>query len=75
MTRVAIDPELCIGSGECVRLVPEAFALDEAAGVSRPLPAAGATPIDALAAAARNCPTNAISVVDDDGNVVVASNG
>lgn len=75
MTRVSVDPDLCIGSGDCVRLVPAAFLLDEAAGVSVPLPGAGSAPVEALVAAALNCPTNAIRVVGDDGEVLVASNG
>ena len=37
---VSIDSELCIGSGDCVRLCPQAFALDQARGVSVPLPEA-----------------------------------
>ena len=44
MTRslVSVDPELCIGSAECVRLLPAAFQIDESRGVSAPLPAASA---------------------------------
>lgn len=75
MARVSIDPDLCIGSGDCVRLVPVAFVLDEEAGVSRPLPTAADAPIDRLVAAALNCPTNAIRVETDGGEVLVASNG
>jgi cytochrome P450 len=40
---LTIDPALCIGSTECIRLVPEAIELDETAGVSHPLPAASST--------------------------------
>jgi ferredoxin len=75
LTQVSIDPELCIGSGDCGRIVPAAFVLDERAGVSVPLPGAAAAPIDALVQAALNCPTNAIRVADDHGNVLVESNG
>ena len=71
--RVTVDPELCIGHGECVRLAPVAFALDDEATISQPLPAAATAPIDLLVDAARNCPTNAIAVRDADGNVLVAS--
>lgn len=72
---VAVDPELCIGSTECNRIAPDAFALDESAGVSVPLPGAADTAIERLVEAARNCPTNAISVVDADGIVLVRSGG
>ena len=73
--RVAVDPELCIGSTECNRIAPGAFALDESAGVSVPLPGAAETATELLVEAARNCPTNAISVVDADGTVLVRSGG
>ena len=73
---VSIDPEYCIGSGDCVRLLPDAFELREELGVSVPLPAAAAeTDIDLLERAARNCPTQAIRVVGPDGTVVHESNG
>jgi ferredoxin len=71
--RVAVDPELCIGSAECNRIAPAAFAIDESAGVSVPLPGAAETGRDVLVEAARNCPTNAITVVDADGTVLVRS--
>ena len=60
--RVTIDPELCIGSGDCVRLVPDAFRLDEGRGVSTPLPGAATADPDRLAEAAFNCPTHAIEI-------------
>ncbi len=61
--RVTVDPELCIGTGECVRLVPSAFRIDESRGVSIPLDGAAATDRDLLEEAAFNCPTRAITVV------------
>jgi ferredoxin len=60
--RVAIDPDLCIGSGECVRVAPGAFRIDETRGVSTPLPGADALDAEMLAEVAFNCPTRAISV-------------
>ena len=39
--RMTVDEDLCIGSGDCVRLLPQAFVIDEARGVSVPLPGAG----------------------------------
>lgn len=62
--RVSVDPELCIGSGECNRIAPTAFLLDEAAGVSFPLPGALDTSRESLLEAARSCPTGAIEVDD-----------
>lgn len=68
--RVTVDPDLCIGSAECVRLLPDAFRIDEARGVSVPLPAAGAADVGLLAEAVRGCPTGAISVIDSRGDAL-----
>jgi ferredoxin len=73
-TTVSIDPDLCIGSGDCGRLLPEAFELREDLGVSVPLPTAAETDPDLLVRAAVNCPTQAIRVVAVDGTVLHASN-
>lgn len=72
---VDVDPGLCIGSGECVRLVPRAFLIDESAGVSTPLPDAPDAGAEALLEAAGTCPTNAIRVVAADGSVLFESAG
>ena len=71
--RPAVDPERCIGSGDCVRIAPAAFSIDEATGVSAPLPGVDAVALETLLEAARNCPTNAIEVCELDGTVLVAS--
>jgi len=73
-TTVSIDPELCIGSGDCGRLVPAAFELREDLGVSVPL--RGAATVDAalLVEAAVGCPTQAIRVTAEDGTVLHAGN-
>lgn len=70
---VRVDQELCIGSAECGRIAPDAFALDEALGVSVALPGATATPVERLIEAGRNCPTNAITVTGADGSLLVRS--
>ena len=70
---VSVDPELCIGSGDCVRLVPAAFRIDENQGVSVPLEDAASADVALLVRAARGCPTQAIRVVRD-GEVLHESN-
>lgn len=60
--RVRVDPELCIGTGECVRLAPGAFRIDEARGVSTPQPGVAATARETLDEVAFSCPTRAITV-------------
>lgn len=72
--RVTIDPDLCIGSGDCTRVAPAAFAIDEAQGVAVPLPGAAGTDPDALVRAAMGCPTQAITVIAEDGSVLHRGN-
>ncbi len=69
-THVSVDPDLCIGSGDCVRLVPSAFRIDESQGVSVPLAGAAAEDPGRLVRAARGCPTQAIRIVAADGEVL-----
>ncbi|MEK6720496.1 MAG: ferredoxin [Chloroflexota bacterium] len=71
--RVQIDEDLCIGSGECVRLLPAAFRIDESRGISVPLDGAPLQDLGLLVLAGHNCPTNSIRVVADDGTVLVDS--
>ncbi|MEA2519322.1 MAG: ferredoxin [Chloroflexota bacterium] len=71
---VTVDPELCIGSGDCVRILPEAFLIDEALGVSVPLDGAGDQDPDLLRKAAFACPTQSIRLVAADGTVIHESN-
>lgn len=65
MTRVIVDPELCVGTADCVRLAPQAFEIDEDRGVSVPQSGAATTDLDILKEAAFNCPTRAI-IIDGD---------
>jgi ferredoxin len=58
--QVTVDPDLCIGSGNCVHLAPGAFELD-ADGVADVIEP-DAAPDDRLRQAARSCPSGAISV-------------
>ena len=67
---VSVDPELCIGSGDCVRLLPDAFRLDESLGVSMPLPGAAVADRVLLLRARHNCPTHAIEIHEVDGDQV-----
>jgi ferredoxin len=71
---VTIDPDLCIGSGDCNRVAPEAFELRDDLGVSVPLPGAGDIDAERLLRAALGCPTQAIRLVAADGTVLHASN-
>lgn len=70
---VSVDPELCIGSMDCVRLVPAAFQIDESQGVAVPQDGVATTDVSLLVRAAMGCPTQAIRVVSD-GEVLHESN-
>lgn len=65
--QVIVDPELCIGSGDCVRLLPAAFRIDESVGVSVPQPGAAMQDRGLLVQARSGCPTHAIELIDADG--------
>jgi ferredoxin len=67
---VTVDPDQCIGSGDCVRILPIAFQIDEARGVSLPQPGAGDADRELLLLAARTCPTQSIRLVAEDGEVL-----
>ena len=71
----SVDPDLCIGSGDCIRIVPSAFQLDDDASVSHPTPAAATSDLDLLLEAARSCPTQAIRIVRDDAVLHDANKG
>lgn len=62
--RVRVDHELCIGSAECVRIVPGAFRIDKVSHVSEPTDLAETADAALLAEAARSCPTQAITLED-----------
>jgi ferredoxin len=70
MAHVTVDPDLCIGSAECVRLLPDGFQIDESRGVSVPQPAARSADLGLLAEAVRSCPTGALRVVDPSGDAL-----
>ena len=71
---VSVDPELCIGSGDCTRVAPAAFRLEEDEGVSVAVAdGVEATALEVLIQAARGCPTQAIRVVRD-GEILHQSN-
>jgi ferredoxin len=72
---ISVDPDLCVGSGDCVRLSPRAFQIDEPRGVSVAQADAPDEPLELILEAAIGCPTQAIRVVTEDGHVLHASNG
>ena len=65
---VEIDRDVCMGSGNCVYEAPGAFDLDGDT-IAFVVDPAGA-PEDRVIAAARKCPTHAISVRRDDVKLV-----
>jgi ferredoxin len=64
MVTVKADRNVCIGAGECARLAPQAFDTDdEGLVVTR---TTDAVDLDLLRLAARNCPSDAITIVEGD---------
>lgn len=62
LRRVTVDRDRCVGSGDCATVAPQAFEVDEDAGLARVLPGAARTDPTLLQRAQHNCPTAAISV-------------
>lgn len=67
--RPEVDPDLCLSSGRCVADHPSAFAFDDDE-LAYALPNADQLDDGQVLEAARNCPAEAITVRDVDGNVV-----
>ncbi len=59
--QVLVDPELCIGSAECVRIASAAFRIEPRSNISHPTEAAETVDLALIEEAVRSCPTGAIS--------------
>jgi ferredoxin len=70
--RVLVDPDVCIGAGNCVLAEPTAFSLDKHS-VARLEPAADALDTPRLLAVARACPSGAVELFDGDQQVDIFS--
>ena len=68
--QVTVDADLCIGSAECVRILPSGFQIDESRGVSVPQGPASSASLELLAEVVRSCPTGAVRVIDPQGNAL-----
>ncbi|PTA48267.1 ferredoxin [Micromonospora sp. RP3T] len=65
--RIAVDARRCIGSGGCVGMAPAHFRLE--AGSATPV-ATTVEPDETVIDAAESCPVEAITVRDDDGELI-----
>lgn len=63
---VRVDKDLCISSGKCVADFPGAFRFDDDE-IAEVADGAATLEDDEMVAAARNCPSGAITVVDAEG--------
>lgn len=63
--RVTVDENRCVGSGDCANVAPQAFEVDEDAGLARVLPGAAQADRPLLERAAHSCPTVAIALTDE----------
>jgi ferredoxin len=66
---VRIDRTLCVGFGDCIDLAPHAFVFDEE-GIAIFVEGEAGTR-ESLIDACDSCPVDAITVLDDDGRVIV----
>ena len=67
--RIAIDRDLCVGFGDCVKEAPEGFALDEETIAVFVTP--DAVDRERLLRACDACPVDAITVWDASGRQIV----
>jgi ferredoxin len=66
--RIEIDHEKCMGQGQCIYWAPATFDLGED-GLARVTDVDG-DPLDKIVLGAKGCPTGAITVFQDDEQVV-----
>lgn len=71
-SRVMVDRDACVGTGDCARLAPLAFRVSERDFISVVLPGAATTDLALLREAAAACPMEAIHVTVDDGGEAIA---
>ena len=67
--RIEINIDDCMSSGKCVADYPDAFDFDDEELAVLRDGASGLTD-EQMLRAARNCPSRAIQLFDDDGNVI-----
>lgn len=60
--KVTVDEEICGATGECERICPEVFEVDDVARVRMPEPHPSL--IEAVREAEASCPTGAILITD-----------
>jgi len=65
MKRAYVNPDLCIGCGLCVSLVPEVFRIGEQ-GLSEAYAETPADKIEDVVQAVDSCPVKAISIIDEN---------
>jgi len=65
---IIVDLDLCIGASPCVAVAPDIFELTDDGKVKILDP--DAEDIDTIIAAAQSCPTTAIIIKDEKGNVI-----
>ena len=68
--RILIDRDLCIGTGNCVKVASEVFELDEGS-ISSFKEGSDEIEEERLIDACKVCPVNALAVVDSDGKRIV----
>lgn len=68
--KVAVDPDLCIGTGNCVYWAPETFEMGDDGQAHTLTPEPDAVKKDEVVHAALQCPIRAVRVWQDDELIV-----
>ena len=69
ISKIVVDPNLCIGAAQCTTIAPDAFQLNSE-GKADVLPNWQVVDAKTLLEAAQSCPVNAILVYDEAGNQI-----
>ena len=64
---VVVDPDVCVGTGDCARLAPDAFRVRDDLLIAEVLAGAARTAPQLLRDAAEACPMQAISFTAAEG--------
>ena len=67
--KVLVDRKLCIGAGTCVAISPKSFQLDKE-NIAVLQDSWTKEEQEILIAAAKSCPVNAITLIDERGKVI-----
>ena len=72
ISKIVVDRPACIGAASCIAVAPETFKLDDEAKAI--IIDNHGNKDEQILEAAKSCPTDAISIFDDEGNKIWPEN-